>query len=216
MDRAAQKQAMQRELDERARLPALQGTELPQDGEGAAAQHYRNVRLQGHWVGERTVYLDNRTLNGHAGFIVITPLALDAGSGHVIVQRGWVARDFSERTRLPALVTASGVVSVEGVVAAAPSRLLDFAGAAASGPVRQNLDIADYARETGLTLRPLTILQADDATNRGDGLLRQWPRPAIDVHKNYGYAVQWFALAILITGLYVWFQLIRPRIRARR
>ena len=38
--------------------------------------------------------------------------------------------------------------------------------------------------------------------------------PAADVHKHYGYAFQWFALCALIVGLYVWFQLIRPRRRA--
>jgi surfeit locus 1 family protein len=37
--------------------------------------------------------------------------------------------------------------------------------------------------------------------------------PAVDVHKHYGYAVQWFSLTALITGLYVWFQLLRPRRR---
>ena len=42
----------------------------------------------------------------------------------------------------------------------------------------------------------------------------QWPEPAADVQKHYGYAFQWFALCALILGLYVWFQLIRPR-RAR-
>ena len=40
------------------------------------------------------------------------------------------------------------------------------------------------------------------------------PRPAVDVHKHYGYAFQWFALAGLITILYVWFQLVRPARRA--
>ena len=216
LDRAAQKQSMQRALDERGQLPALRSSELAVDDVAAASQHYRRVRLQGRWLAERTVYLENRTMNGRAGFFVVTPLVLDTGTDHVIVQRGWVARDFAERSRLPDVPTPGGRVEVEGLVAAPPSRLFDFSGPAASGPIRQNLDLAEYARETGLALRPLSIQLADDARNRGDGLLRQWPRPAIDVHKHYGYAAQWFALATLITGLYVWFQLHRPRNRARR
>jgi len=43
--------------------------------------------------------------------------------------------------------------------------------------------------------------------------LREWPRPAVDVQKHYGYAFQWFALCALMAGLYVWFQLVRPRLR---
>ena len=215
LDRAAQKVAMQRALDERSSLPPLDAGALASTTEAAAAQHHRAVRLQGRWLAERTIYLENRSMEGRAGFIAVTPLLLDQGA--VVVQRGWTARDAMERTRLPDLATPNAVVQVAGFVAAPPSRLFEFSGAAAaSGPIRQNLDLAEFARETGLLLYPLSILQADDAGNRGDGLLRHWPRPAIDVHKNYGYAAQWFALAALITGLYVWFQLIYPRFHPTR
>ena len=83
------------------------------------------------------------------------------------------------------------------------------------GAIRQNLDLDAFARETGLRLRPLSVQQADGAAADADGLLRHWPAPAFDVHKHYGYAFQWFALAALITGLYVWFQLVRPRLKRR-
>ena len=215
LDRAAQKVAMQAALDERSSLPPLDAGALAGTAEEAAAQHHRAVRLQGRWLAERTIYLENRSMDGRAGFIVITPLLLERGA--VTVQRGWTARDAMERTRLPDLATPIAVVEVAGFVAAPPSRLFEFSGAAAaSGPIRQNLDLAEFARETGLLLHPLSILQADDAGNRGDGLLRHWPRPAIDVHKHYGYAAQWFALAALITGLYVWFQLFHPWLHAKR
>jgi surfeit locus 1 family protein len=107
---------------------------------------------------------------------------------------------------------AAGVVTVEGRIAPPPSRLYAL-GTEGQGPIRQNLDIDAFARETGLKLRPLSVLQTDGAGTAGDALLRQWPAPAVDVHKHYGYAFQWFALAALISGLYVWFQLIRPRLR---
>ena len=45
-----------------------------------------------------------------------------------------------------------------------------------------------------------------------DPLVRQWPAPAVDVGKHYGYAFQWFALCALIAGLALWFQIIRPRL----
>jgi surfeit locus 1 family protein len=226
LDRAAQKESMQRSLDARKALPVLESADLVDAGPAAApadtsthrataaaaAQQYRAVRLRGQWLADRTVVLENRPMAGRVGFIVLTPLQPDAGAA-VIVQRGWIARDPMERTRLPGFATPSGVVEVVGSIALAPSRLFDFAGTAASGPIRQNLDLADYARETGLALRPVTIMESESPANRGDGLLRQWPQPAVDVHKHYGYAAQWFALAALLTGLYVWFQLIRPRLR---
>jgi surfeit locus 1 family protein len=213
LSRAAEKERMQAALEARGAAPPLAAAELAGSPEQAAAQHYRSIRLQGRWIGGRTVFLDNRPMDGRAGFYVVTPLALEDGSA-VLVQRGWVPRDATDRTRVPVLASPEGVVRVEGRIAPPPSRLYEL-GAEAQGAIRQNLDLDAFAGETGLRLRPLSVQQTDDAGDADDGLLRRWPAPAIDVHKHYGYAFQWFALAALITGLYVWFQLVRPRLRRR-
>ena len=77
--------------------------------------------------------------------------------------------------------------------------------------IRQNLDLAAFERETGLKLRPMSLMQAQADDTRHDGLARQWPEPAADVAKHHGYAFQWFALSALVVGLTLWFQVIRPR-----
>jgi surfeit locus 1 family protein len=48
-----------------------------------------------------------------------------------------------------------------------------------------------------------------------EGLLRQWPQAGSGAEKNYGYAFQWWAIAVLIAILYVWFQFVLPRRRPR-
>lgn len=149
---------------------------------------------------------------GRSGFIVVTPLRLEGSDRTVLVQRGWVPRDFQDRTRLPALDTPQGMVQVRGRLAPPPSRLFE-PGAAAPGPIRQNIELAAYARETGLALLDLSLLQTGDA---GDGLLRDWPRFAADVSKHHGYAFQWFGLCALTGLLYVWFQFIAPRRQRHR
>jgi surfeit locus 1 family protein len=212
LGRAAQKEALQAALDTRSSLPALDAQALARTPEQAAPQHYRAVRLQGRWLPEHTVFLDNRQMKGRPGFFVVTPLQLLDERDAVLVQRGWAARDMRERTLLPAVPSAASVVEVVGLIAPPPSRLYEFT-AASSGPIRQNLDVLEFSREIGLPLRPVSVMQSDAPATAGDGLLRQWPLPAVDVHKHYGYAFQWFALGALMTGLYVWFQLVRPRLR---
>ena len=211
LSRAAQKEALQSALDSRAGLPELGGQALPATDVQAAAQHYRPVRLQGEWKQGATLFLDNRQMNGHPGFFVVTPLLIGPGDA-VLVQRGWSPRDMQDRAHVPTVPTPSGRVEVVGQIAPPPGRLYDFAGAA-SGVIRQNLALAEHARELGVSLRPWTVLQRDTPGAADDGLLRQWPRPAADVHKHYGYAFQWFALCALLAGLYVWFQLLRPRFK---
>ena len=209
LDRADQKIALQASLEARSREPALDASSLARSPLAAEAQHHRRVSLRGRWLADRTVFLDNRQMDGKVGFFVVTPLALAPGSGVVLVQRGWAPRHFMARTELPALTTPEGIVAVDGIVAPAPSRLFEFAGAA-SGPIRQNLDVASFARETGLDLLPLSVQQQDAPGSPADGLERHWPAPAIDVQKHHGYAFQWFALAAAIAFLYVWHRFIRP------
>ncbi|HJV63317.1 MAG TPA: SURF1 family protein [Albitalea sp.] len=213
LSRAAQKEALQQELQSRAALPELAASALAGDEQRAQAQHYRRIRLQGRWIDRATVFLDNRQMNGRPGFFVVTPLRLAGSERVVLVQRGWAPRDQADRTRLPVLPSTTGEVTVAGHVAPPPSRLFEF-GSDAAGPIRQNLDLAAYGREIGVPLAPLSVVQ-DAPADPDDGLLRQWPRPAVDVDKHYGYAFQWFALCALIAGLYVWFQLVRPRFARR-
>jgi len=210
--RAAQKIALQDALESRAKLPALDAGGLARLPEQAEPQHYRPVALRGHWLPERTVFLENRQMHARVGFYVVTPLQLAGRPEAVLVQRGWVPRDLRDRTLLPAVPTPTGEVDVQGLIAPPPARLYEFA-AGGSGPIRQNLDLDAFGVESGLRLLPLSVQQSDSTSTAGDGLLREWPRPAVDVQKHYGYAFQWFALCALMAGLYVWFQLVRPRLR---
>jgi surfeit locus 1 family protein len=210
IDRGQQKTALQNEIVQRSAMPSLASGQLARDAQAATAQHYRRISLTGRWLAAHTIYLDNRQMDGRPGFFVVTPLLLAPGDA-VLVQRGWVPRDAQTRTRLVAVDTPAGEVSLQGRVAPWPSALLSL-GPEGQGVIRQNLDPGAFAREIGVVLRPLSIQQLDDeAGSPAQELQRRWPLPAVDVGKHHGYAFQWFALSALIAGLYVWFQILRPR-----
>ena len=215
LSRAAEKEALQALLDERGRLPAVDGASLLGAGADTHALVHRSVVLEGQWLPQHTVYLDNRQMNGRPGFFVLTPLQLArAGGGVVLVQRGWAPRNFQDRTQLPEVQTPEdALVRVHGRIALTPSRLYEFQGAESalgSSRIRQNLDLAAFRTETGLALAPLTVQQGGAPS---EGLQRDWPVVATGVDKHYGYAFQWFGLCGLIALLYVWFQIVRRFIR---
>jgi len=214
LDRAAQKVALQSSLDSRSKLPPVAAADLADSVPDAVGQYDRAVVLRGEWVDAATVFLDNRQMNGRPGFFVVTPMKLEGSQRSVLVQRGWMPRDASDRTRLASVPSAVGTVTVAGHIAPPPLRLYDFGGPA-SGVIRQNLDLQSFGQEFSLSLKPLSVLQ-DSTEVPDDGLLRVWPRPDVGIQKHYGYAFQWFALCALMSGLYVWFQIISPRLRARR
>lgn len=208
LDRASQKNLVQDQLTLRMAMPPLDPSALARDAPSAVQQHQRRIELVGLWQTRHTVYLENRQMNGRPGFFAVTPLLLDDGSA-VLVQRGWLPRDQADRTRIVVPPAPAGRVVVQGRIAPGPGRVYEFAGAA-SGAIRQNLDMEAYARETALALRPVSVVEEDGPKAPQDGLLRHWPAPAADVHKHYGYAFQWFALSTLTIALYAWFQIIQP------
>lgn len=209
--RGAQRTALQQLAEARAQAAPVTASELLVHPGDAGLLH-RPAVLRGQWLAADTVFLDNRQMNGVPGFYVVTPLRIDGSQAVVLVQRGWVQRNFEQRTALPPIATPAGTVEVRGLLAPPPAKLYAFS-AEEKGAIRQNLDLARFRAETGLPLLPLSLQQAGPAS---EGLQRQWPRPASGAERNYGYAFQWWAIATLIAVLYVWFQLVVPRRQVRR
>ena len=228
LSRAAQKEALQARTAAQEAFPPLDASAFL-SVEDMPSELHRRVKLRGLWLPTQTVLLDNRQMHGTPGFYVLTPLALEGTEQTVMVQRGWVQRNFIDRTQVPAIDTPAGLVDVEARIEAPPAHLLQLgadppaqpASTAAPGPakavdvgasrIRQNLDLAAFKAETGLPLRTDISLQQVGAAS--EGLQREWPAPALGIEKHYGYAFQWFGLAALLVILYVWFQLIAPRRR---
>lgn len=216
--RADQKLAIEAALRERQAAPALSGRDLAVLDDFGSLLH-RRVQLRGRWLASATVYLDNRQMHGRPGFYVITPLQLADAPRVVLVQRGWIPRDFEDRTRLAPVLTPQGEVEIEGRVANMPSALLALGGEAkaalsgGSSRIRQNLDLDELRAQTRADLPAGSVVQTGPAS---EGLQREWPEIGSGVEKHYGYAFQWFGLSALIATLYVWFQIIVPRRRRAR
>lgn len=222
LNRAAQKLAIAEQISLRAAQAPLDEQALLQllkRGEASRNLHYLHARLKGQWRVAETVYLDNRPMQGRAGFIVLTPLQLQGSEQALLVQRGWVPRNFVDRKALPTINTPATPLEIEVRLTPAPSKLMQLGGGEAVneiGAIRQNIDIERYAHEKQLKLLPLSAQQLSAKGDAQEGLLRDWPAIDSGVEKHYGYAAQWFGLAVLIAALTAWFQFIKPRRLASR
>lgn len=230
LSRAHEKLALQAAIQAQAELPSLnaaaliKATPIPSSQQGASASTvlHRTIALTGHWLPQHTLFLDNRQMDNKPGLFVLTPLEFTEPATLVkktiLVQRGWLPRNFLDRNALPDVVTDSAEVTITGRIALSPSKLFEFKGVE-SGALRQNIEIEALAKELKLELLPYALLQLDTAVANAnitqDKLLRRWAQPNYGSEKNYGYMVQWWALSALVTLLYVWFQLIRPNIKSK-
>ena len=185
--RADEKRALGVALDRATKLPAL---ELPSAPVDAAPLVHRRVAARGRFIAERTVLLDNKLRGGKPGYEVVTPLRLGDSPWHVLVNRGWLPAPASRET-LPKVRTPPDELRIEGIALERLPHALE-AGKPAAGVVRQNVELAAFAAETGLQLQPLVIEQH---SNTDDGLARDWPRVDLGIEKHESYALQWYSLA---------------------
>ena len=192
--RAAEKEAIEQRIKLQEQAPPLRLDGAAAQAGDADAVEFRKVTVRGEFVPGWTIYLDNRPHDGKPGFHVLTPLKIAGSSRHILVARGWIARDVADRSRIPEIATPAGIVEVTGGVRRHAGRLLQLGQAAPlkSGAIVQNLDVAEMAQASGLEMEPFIVEQNSDSN---DGLVRAWPLPSQGIDRHLGYAFQWFALA---------------------
>ena len=209
LDRAEQKEQAHARVLAQGQLPPLSTQDFLHTIQPSDALE-RRVALEGEWLSQWTVYLENRSMQGRPGFWVFTPLQL-AADRVVLVQRGWVVRDVVQSDKLPAIETPKGRVQVQGRKVAPPSVMVELSHAKQAESdkgflaLRQNIDMKALAQETGLAF-VANVVQTGEPS---EGLMRDWPAHLSGADKNRAYALQWFALALLCVGLFTWFQIIR-------
>jgi len=199
-----QRARMEAKEAERATVDAaasLAPVPLP-DASDWSPWRWRQVLATGTWRGAAQILVDNRVLDGRAGFAVVTPLALDDGRA-VLVDRGFAPAGAGE-TRVPRVDAPSGRATVEGRVVVPPARYVELGPAAApSGNVWQNLDPSRIAAATALTLLPIVIEQDPGAP--ADGLVRRWAPAGPDATMHRMYMWQWYTFATMVAVLWIGF-----------
>jgi len=143
----------------------------------------------------------------------VTPVRIEASDLYVLVLRGWVAADPRERTRLPEVRTPGGEVVIEGFAQADLAASLELARAPVPGADQrlwQNLALDGFERWSGMRLQRFVVRQAA-LPAFDDGLVRDWPLAGSDVGKHRAYAFQWYTMAVLTAGGWVFFSFFRRR-----
>jgi surfeit locus 1 family protein len=200
--RAHEKAALMSAREAASKQPPIQLGQAPVE---AATVEERRVEARGRFDARGMVLLDNQVRSGRAGYEVIMPLKLEDGQMHVLVDRGWIPGT-GDRARLPEVRTPPGEVRVVGLAVVPGRKIYELSPDQIEGRVWQNLTLERYRAHTGYVVQPIMIQQSNDT---GDGLVRERPSPARSINVHRSYAFQWFALAVLIAFVYVWFGLRR-------
>jgi len=161
---------------------------------------YQQVRLRGAYDSTRQILLDNMpSAAGRPGYRVLTPLERADARGWVLVDRGWVPLG-ATRADLPDVAVAGDQREVVGVLDGLPVpglRVGPAAAPGASGWPRVMLFPTEADVESALAADVESRIVLLDP-GAPDGFERSW-RPSLGFgpERHLGYAIQWFAFALV-------------------
>ncbi|MBK1887363.1 SURF1 family protein [Marinobacter sp. DY40_1A1] len=150
---------------------------------------------------ERSWLLDNRTRDGIAGYEVLTAFYPLQGPA-VLVNRGWVGAPRT-RNELPDVTPPEGVFSLTGRISPYPEPpVLSSKSAIDEGWPRRVQALPGSVARAEIPELPGAIIRL--ASGEQPGAYRaDWEPDLMGPQTHYGYATQWFALALVLTILSV-------------
>jgi surfeit locus 1 family protein len=158
------------------------------------AVRYRRVRVSGVPDYEREIVLVGRSRGGSPGVNLVTPLRLAGSDTAVLVNRGWVYSP--DATRIDHARWREGeTLDVEGYVEAftepGPGDL------PANQRVARRLSYGAVSARFPYPIAPAYVVAVDSGTAARSDVPARPPIPVSDEGPHLGYALQWFAFAVI-------------------
>lgn len=164
---------------------------------------FRRLQITGKFNGKFQIFIDNKIHQDRVGYDVVTPLQIGDSNQYVLVNRGWVPMGQS-RSDLPKVNTPRKTVTILGTAKYHTKDVVSFGDGNRSNKgwpaVVRWVDIKAVAKETKLHLVPFMLLM-DPASHYG--YVRHWKFINMPPAKHLSYAVQWFAMALVLVIIYL-------------
>lgn len=177
-----------------------------------ASLRFQRFRVQGKFISNKQFILDNRYSNHQVGFNIITPFKLLDSDKVVLVDRGWLPLK-GPRDQLPNIEVEENLRTLVGAAYVPYGKAFSLGAIDSSitwPRLIQYLDFKQLGTRLGYEVLPLTLrMQAEQP----DTYKAQWVTIASSPNRNWGYAVQWFAMAL--TVLIIFLVMHRPRASAK-
>lgn len=192
LHRLAQRRALNVMLAERLSTASRPVRDVVRDTATAA---FRRASAAGIYDFANEFSLAARTRQGSPGANIVTPLRIAGTDTAVLVNRGWVYApdamtvDFA-RWREP------DAANVSGYLVAIEKGNRGSVSAATNARVLRHLDVDSLATRLPYPVLPFVLVAMEPATT-GDTIPARLPAPVLDEGPHLGYAIQWFAFALI-------------------
>lgn len=193
LKRADEKAALLQDFQQRQALPAVAISDLSE------YPNYRPVTARGKFDPERYWLLDNRIVDGRFGYEIVGLFELKNGK-KLLVNRGWVPGDAGRRQLpLPSIPTAE--LELQGQMYWGTGKPFSLGEQVVTDwpRLQQWLNLKKAQAEFPALLP--TVLQLEEQSPAALRIQRVIVN--VSPEKHIGYAVQWFAMALMLTVIFL-------------
>ena len=163
-------------------------------------RRWRRVSVAGTFDFDHQIVLADRSLDGAPGVNVITPFMPDVRAAPILVNRGWVYAPDAQTIQVsahdePPRQTITGYVEEFKYEGTGPART------ASTPNAWRRLDAREIKQAFPYPIAPFYVVaQADSGVPPAPNAPVRLPLPSLDEGPHRGYAIQWFAFALIALG----------------
>lgn len=172
--------------------------------DGVDVRPFQKLKATGRFDAERQFLLENIIINSRLGYYVLTPLHVADDTPILLINRGWFERS-TEAIDVDSLALPRDRVTVRGRAGSLPKagyRMGEAIPADAEWPKRAVYPILEEIADTlGQPVQPFVLLLDPEDSY---GFFRHWVPEEMGPGRHYAYALQWFAMCIVLAGLLIW------------
>ena len=172
--------------------------------DGMGVRPFQKLKVAGRFDGAHQLLLENIIINSRLGYYVLTPLRVADDTPLLLINRGWFERGGAEVAPDKLSLPESEVI-VRGRAGSLPKagfRMGEAIPADAEWPKQAVYPILDeIAGALGEPVQPFVLLLDPEDSY---GFFRHWIPEEMGPGRHYAYALQWFAMGIVLAGLLIW------------
>lgn len=212
LDRAEQKRGMDNEVNAAINKPAINLNTANLNK--LTEEIYRSANIIGEFDTSKQFLLDNRTHKGLPGYHVLTPFKFDNNGklNTVIINRGWIGYD-GTRDKITDIGVAATSFTITGDIKSIPKSIVLSNKSESVGIIFktnnieqqgiqliQAIKLDELQQITSYKLLPI-LIQLNNASP--EGFVREWQPYYGSIDKHNAYALQWFAMALILFFLFI-------------
>lgn len=172
--------------------------------DGMAVRSFQKIKATGRFDSDHQFLLENIIINSRYGYYVLTPLVIAEDEPVLIVNRGWIERtgqDFDSAT----IAFDVSRVTVRGRAGSLPRagyRMGEAITPDSEWPRRAVYPtLEELSQVLGRAVQPFVLLMDPEDDY---GFFRHWVPEEMGPGRHFAYALQWFAMGLVLAALLIW------------